>query len=174
MKTSVFLFIYSSCKAFLPLASLEVVLIPMCSMSPNLSVYYIFISSIGTMFGSSLAYCISYYMNEQLITKLIHNEKWKEGKQCFQKYGWFAVVFIAITPIPDFIVGYLAGVLKMNYFVFILSDCVARTIRSILVVYCFLNASNYLNMSFSTTYFLYAILLFLFIKSIIVIFNRIL
>ena len=54
-----------------------------------------------------------------------------------QRYGLWAVFIGGITPIPDFLLAYLAGLSRMNLWRFSLCDGLARLLRSLLVCYMF-------------------------------------
>ena len=145
MKESVFLFLYASCKAFLPIPSLEVVLIPMTLLNPNRLVWYICISTVGTMVGASLAYIFASCIEENKLRQFIGPTVWDKGKQTFLDNGILAVIVIAITPIPDFILAYLAGFLRMNYVLFIITDALSRMLRSIAILYCLIQLGININ-----------------------------
>ena len=59
MKTSLFLFIYSILKAFLPLPSLEAVLLPMALIQPKYAFLYCILTGIGTCIGGHIGYSLS-------------------------------------------------------------------------------------------------------------------
>ncbi len=66
-------------------------------------------------------------------------ENWQ---RLMQKYGVLAVFIGGITPIPDFILPYLAGLTGMNFFAFSLTDGISRFLRSWLVGYSIYQASG--------------------------------
>ena len=59
MKSGLFLFIYSVFKAFLPLPSLEAVLLPLCLLYPDKAFFYAMLSGFGTCIGGHIGYEIS-------------------------------------------------------------------------------------------------------------------
>lgn len=132
------LFFYSILKAFLPLPSLEVMLIPLVINNPNLIVWYSLIGALGTYIGGSIGYGIAYFLGNSFVLKLTNNETMEKGMDLVNKYGVLAVFIGGITPIPDFILAYLAGLTRMNHFLFAISDAVARLLRSLLVSYTIL------------------------------------
>lgn len=132
---SLSLFFYSILKAFLPLPSLEVMLIPLVINNPNLVVWYSLVGAIGTYIGGSIGYAIAYFLGNAFVLRLSNNETIEKGMELVNKYGVLAVFIGGITPIPDFILAYLAGLTKMNHFIFAISDSLARLLRSLLISY---------------------------------------
>lgn len=129
------LFLYSVCKAFLPLPSLEVMLIPMVIAAPSQALWFSIVGAVGTFIGGSIGYAIAYFMGSGFILKLSSKGSLDKGMMLVNKYGVLAVFIGGITPIPDFLLAYLAGLTRMNFMLFALSDAIARFLRSLLVSY---------------------------------------
>lgn len=127
------LFLYAILKAFLPLPSLEVVLIPLLIDDSSYWLLYSFIGSIGTFFGGGIGYALASHQGRTVLVHLINEESIKKGEDLMNKYGLLTVFIGGITPIPDFLLAYLAGFSKMPFFQFALCDAIARFLRSILV-----------------------------------------
>lgn len=140
------LFVYAVFKAFLPLPSLEVILIPICMKTPEKWLYYSVIGSIGTWIGGTIGYIIAGYTKDTLLIKIISEKDLIKSKELMNKYGVIAVFIGGITPIPDFILPYVAGLTNMNYLLFSLADSIARLLRSMLVCYSLLYFGRILNL----------------------------
>lgn len=135
MKSSLFLFVYSILKAFLPFPSLEAVLLPLCLMHPQYAFFYALLSGIGTCIGGHIGYLLAFHYGKDLVLKMISEKELNQGIIYFQKKGYLAVILGSITPFPDFILAYLAGILKMNPWIFLLLDGGCRFIRSLIFIY---------------------------------------
>lgn len=129
------LFIYSILKAFLPLPSLEVMLTPLCLSNPNKWLWYSIIGGIGTCVGGMIGYYLACIFGRKILLNLVEEEL-KKGEMLFIKHGILAVFIGGITPIPDFILSYIAGFMKMPLGMFLVADGGARFLRSILVTFC--------------------------------------
>lgn len=127
------LLLYSILKAFLPLPSLEVVLVPLVLHSPEKWLWYSFLGAIGTCIGGAIGYGIAYILGKNVLKGLAKNEDIKKGEVLLRRYGLWAIFIGGITPIPDFLLAYLAGFTKMQFIPFLLIDGIARFIRSLLV-----------------------------------------
>lgn len=160
MKEMFFLFFYSILKAFLPLPSLEVVLLPLAILNPDFIWNYALIGSIGTMIGGSIGYFLALLIEEKVWIHIIGDKTWKKGKELVNKYGVYAVFIGGITPIPDFILSYIAGVTRMSFIKFILSDGIARLIRSILILFLFIQLGILIDIDKYGMYFLYAFIIY--------------
>ncbi len=132
----VFLLGYSAFKAFLPLPSLEVVLIPLTIKNPDLWIFYSLIGAIGTAIGGAVGYRIAEVFGLRILRKFAGPNEIESGQKLMRKYGILAVFIGGVTPIPDFLLAYLAGLTKMNFIRFIFSDGIARLLRSLLVTFC--------------------------------------
>lgn len=172
MKENLLLFIYAMLKAFLPLPSLEVVLLPLVMKHPQALVLYSLIGAAGTYFGGSIGYFLAQSMKEDVWVSLFGESTWKKGKQFMNRYGIMAVVIGGITPIPDFILAYLAGFLRMNYLAFACSDGLARLIRSLIVLYLFQMLGVVVDMDRYGMYILYAMVGYLLIKYVLKMIKR--
>lgn len=129
------LFLYSVLKAFLPLPSLEAVLTPLCLHSPQKWLLYSLEGALGTCVGGAIGYAIAYRLGKKALAHLVSREELQKGEQLIRRHGVFAVFIGGITPIPDFLLAYLAGFARMNLIAFLLCDGFARLVRSLLVTY---------------------------------------
>lgn len=129
------LFLYACFKAFLPLPSLEVVLLPLCLKIPNSWLLFCFIGSLGTMAGGLVGYLLAMKFGRCILKKLATPSDIQKGEKLMKQYGVLAVIVGGITPIPDFLLAYLAGLMKMPIMQFLWSDGIARLIRSLIICY---------------------------------------
>lgn len=129
------LLIYSCFKAFLPLPSLEVLLIPLCTLHPERFILYAIEGAIGTCIGGAIGYYLAKKVGQRILVQFATEEEMEHTRKALEKYGVFAIFIGAITPIPDFLLAYFAGLLQMRLVPFLLADGSARLIRSLLVGY---------------------------------------
>ncbi len=130
------LLFYSILKAFLPLPSLEVILTPLCLSNPNKWLWYSIIGGIGTCIGGMIGYYLARLFGRKILTNLVNEEELIKGEDLFVKHGILAVFIGGITPIPDFILSYIAGFMKMPIGKFLIADGGARFLRSIVITFC--------------------------------------
>lgn len=129
------LLLYAALKAFLPLPSLEIVLVPLCLNYPDSWFYFSLIGAFGTLIGALVGYLFAYYGGSFIYDKLSKNKEFENGSKLINKYGALAIFIGGITPIPDFLLAYLAGFLKMKLWLFLVSDSLARFLRSLIIGY---------------------------------------
>ncbi len=130
------LFIYAILKAFLPLPSLEVVLTPLCLAKPNQWLWYSILGGIGTSIGGCVGYYLAYAFGRKIVMHLVDENDLNKGEILFKQHGILAVFIGGITPIPDFILSYIAGFMKMPILSFLIADGGARFLRSVIITYC--------------------------------------
>lgn len=143
MNADFILILYSCLKAFLPLPSLEAVFIPLCLAAPKKSIYYALISGIGTFIGANIGYELSVLYGRKMALKFVGENKLQEGEIIMEKYGVLAVIVGSISPFPDFLLAYLAGISKMNRWLFLFLDGGCRMLRSLLVAYSLTKVNEY-------------------------------
>lgn len=163
MNADLFLLIYSCLKAFLPLPSIEAVFIPLCLAAPTRSFYYAVVSGIGTFFGGYIGYELSVSYGRPFALKLVNEETLIQGERTMDKYGSLAIILGSLTPFPDFLLAYLAGLCKMNRWLFLLLDGSCRFLRSLLVALTLNKASEFIAIEkYSTLISILLLLYFLF------------
>lgn len=129
------LILYACFKAFLPLPSLEILLFPLCAAHPERYIRYALEGAIGTAAGGWLGYMLASWLGYKVLSKFSTEAEIAHGKEIMDQYGVYAVFIGGITPIPDFLLAYLAGMMRMNIVKFLLADGTARLIRSLIVGY---------------------------------------
>ena len=129
------LLLYSVLKAFLPLPSLEVILTPLCLKNPQKWVIYAMEGAIGTCVGGAIGYMIAKLLGKKAFSSLVSEEDMQKGEDMVKRYGVVAVFIGGITPLPDFLLAYLAGFTHMSLPLFLISDGSARLLRSLVVFY---------------------------------------
>lgn len=143
MNSILFLFIYSILKAFLPLPSLEAVLLPLCILYPEHAFLFACLSGIGTCIGGHIGYEISYHFGRKSILKLVDEKTIEEGILEFKRMGYPFIIIGSISPFPDFLLAYIAGLVGMNKWIFMLLDGGCRFIRSMILVYFSIQLNEY-------------------------------
>lgn len=151
-------------KAFLPLPSLEVILIPLILKQPEKWLLYALFGAIGTSLGGMIGYGISFYLGRPLLLKFASPKEIEMGEQLMKKYGYLAVFVGGVTPIPDFILAYLAGFSRMRLLPFIFIDGFARLLRSLLVGYGILSLGKVIDIERYGTLFSFIIIGYLIAK----------
>ena len=76
-----------------------------------------------------------------------------KGEELMNRYGVWAVFIGGITPIPDFLLAYLAGFTHMRFSLFAFCDAFARLLRSLLVCYSLLKLGEVINIDWFGTVF---------------------
>lgn len=129
------LILYAILKAFLPLPSLEVLLVPLCLANMDKWIIYSLEGAVGTFIGGAIGYAIAYKVGRKALMNIAGQKDVEAGERLMNKYGLLAVFIGGITPIPDFLLAYLAGLTHMRFFSFASCDAIARLLRSLLVTY---------------------------------------
>lgn len=129
------LLLYSFFKAWLPLLSVEVVQLPLTLLNPSKWFLYAFYTIIATIIGSTLGYYLGAKIGLPILKRFAKPGAIKKGQELIAKNGILAIGIGSLLPIPDFLVIYLAGICRMNFWTFTIVNGVARSIRSLLLGY---------------------------------------
>jgi len=129
------LLVYSFLKAFLPMLSVEVVQIPLTLIMPEKWVLFAVLGIVGTILGSALGYFLGMKLGTPLLRKIAKPNTIKAGHKMLDQYGVVAIAIGSLLPIPDFLVIYLAGMVRMNFWKFMVVNGAARALRSFLFGY---------------------------------------
>ena len=82
--------LYAMLKAFLPLPSLEVLLIPLCVQEPASDLRYALEGAVGTCAGGLIGYLLARRLAERIARSLITPQQMEKGCRLMQRYGILA------------------------------------------------------------------------------------
>jgi len=83
------------------------------------------VAFLGTVIGASLGYAVGRWLEKKVLIKIIHRwqDKFDKAKVLFRKYGVWAVLIAAISPLPLSQVSWLAGMSRLSFVKFSLTMC---------------------------------------------------
>jgi len=85
-----------------------------------------FVAAVASVLGGSVGYAIGRFLGEPVVKKFIKEEHYIKGHKLFEKYGIWAVLAGALTPIPYKVICWMAGIFEMNFFKFLLVSFLGR------------------------------------------------
>lgn len=108
---------------------------PMVIAKTNTVLVLSIIGACGTFIGGAIGYAIAYLAGRKIILRFTSEKQLIIGEQLLKRYGVLAIFIGGITPVPDFVLAYLAGLMHMKFWLFACTDAFARFLRSLLVGY---------------------------------------
>lgn len=90
-------------------------------------------AGVGSALGSSINYAIGYVIGMRILKKYFKEPQIAWAMQLYGKYGFFALVIAAFTPIPWDIFTFLSGILKYNFPKYMLASAIGRIPRFLLI-----------------------------------------
>ena len=141
------LILYSVLKAFLPLPSLEVILVPLVLHSPQKWLLYSLEGAVGTCIGGAIGYGIARILGKKVLYNIAAKEDVEHGEELMDRYGLLAV--------------FIGGITSMRLLPFLLCDGFARLLRSLLVTLSLRYLGTVMNVDAFGTWFSLAIMLWL-------------
>lgn len=115
----------------------DVLQIALALSKPEMSFYYAFISSAGSVIGGAFGYFIGYQFMEIIGFKIINfyhlMEQYNYVGEIYNKYNAIAVGIAGFTPVPYKLFTIAAGAFKINFWIFIIASLISRSARFFLV-----------------------------------------
>jgi membrane protein YqaA with SNARE-associated domain len=114
----------------------DVMLAPMSLARPDKAWGYASITTIASVLGGILGYLIG-LLAFDLVEPLLHDwgyyEKYQLARQWFDQWGFWAVLLAGFSPIPYKVFTISAGVIAMNFPLFVLASIIGRGARFFMV-----------------------------------------
>ena len=109
------------------------ILIPMSILRPNMAIIYSLVAALSSVLGALMGHWLGARFGRPLLGKFVSDYRISKAESLFQKYGVWAVLVAAVTPIPYKVFAVLSGVLHLDLKPFILASLVGRCLRFLLL-----------------------------------------
>jgi undecaprenyl-diphosphatase len=107
----------------------DIILIPLVIFKPSLGLYYSAVSTAGSVLGGIAGYYIGLKGGRPLARRLFSEGKLKKVEGYFQKYGVWAVLIAAFTPIPYKVFTITSGIVRLDLKRFTIASVIGRGAR---------------------------------------------
>ena len=108
------LFVLSFIEASFFPVPIETLLFILCLASPENSLWYASIATVGSTLGGVSGYYIGYVGKMAILEKLFRKDKIEKAHNLFNKYGWLTVFIGGFTPLPYKLVTIASGVFYID------------------------------------------------------------
>ncbi|ACO04923.1 MAG TPA: DedA family protein [Persephonella sp.] len=98
-------------------------------------VYAALIAAVASVLGGMVGYALGKFLGEPVFKKFIGEKYYDKGEILFRKYGIWAVIIAAITPIPFKAICWLAGIFEMPFWGFVLAAFIGRLPRFLFMAF---------------------------------------
>ncbi len=93
------------------------------------------VAAVASVLGGLVAHFLGMKLGEPVAKKVLGEKTFLKGEAFFHRYGVWAVLLAAVTPIPFKAVCWLAGIFEMPRFPFLIAALVGRLPRFLLVAF---------------------------------------
>ena len=111
----------------------DALLLPMMAAKPDRAFFYASICTIASTLGGLFGYGIGYLLFDTLGLYILSlyeaQNSTAQLKNFYDQYGFFLIIFGAITPIPYKVITIGSGLIGYNIFLFFISSLIGRAIR---------------------------------------------
>lgn len=129
--TGLFLLAFAE-SSFFPVPP-DLLIIGLTLAKPDEWLIFVLIASLGSVLGAGFGYFIGIKIGEPLLEKITSKKTIKKAHYFFEKYGVWAVLISAFTPIPFKVFTILSGILYLDLKKFFVAAIIGRTARFFLV-----------------------------------------
>ncbi len=115
----------------------DLLLIPLVLAAPTRAFRIALICTLGSVLGGIFGYMIGAFLFDQIglpILSFYHMEhRFEEFAERFNEFGHWAVLIAGVTPFPFKVITILSGSTGLNFWVFLVSSIIARSMRFFIV-----------------------------------------
>lgn len=107
----------------------DVLLLPLCLMSPASSWWYAFLTTAASVLGGLLGYAVGRKAGRPAVEKFVSRQMMDKVQVLFGKYGGWAVGVAAFTPLPYKVFTFGAGIFRVPLWTFTIASAIGRSAR---------------------------------------------
>lgn len=138
------LFIYSIIETITPLAGVEVILFPLLLATPDRWILLTLNLVSANTIGGVIVYFFMAKEDNKFYNRVVSKKNQVNAKKIFDRYGVWAIFIFAMTPLPFFIILFVAAIARMKLPIYIFAIFFSRGIRFLMTSYAvaFLGSSG--------------------------------
>ena len=106
-------------------------LIPMSVLRPEMAIWYGLVATIASLSGALVGHWLGSRFGRPILSRFTSESKVDLAESLFDRYGAWALLAAAVTPIPYKLFAILAGVLKFDRKRFLIVSLIGRGARFI-------------------------------------------
>ncbi len=107
----------------------DVLLMPMSLLNPPMAIWFAMVAMVASVLGGIAGYWVGLRFGRPVLHRFVSPAKADSAERLFNKYGAWAVVVAAITPIPYKVFTISAGVLNLELKKFVVASVIGRGFR---------------------------------------------
>lgn len=107
----------------------DALLIPLAILRPGRAIWYAAITTVGSVMGGYFGYVLGVKFGRPLLRRLISEVRMQQVDDLFQRWGGWAVLAAALTPIPYKVFTIAAGIARINLITFGIASLAGRALR---------------------------------------------
>lgn len=129
------LFFYSIIEVMTPLVGVELILFPLLLASPSRWLILTLSLVAANTIGALLVYYFLARGENRFYNRVVSKKNQEGAQKIFNRYGVWAILIFAMTPLPFFIIIYTASIAKMKIIPYTLAVSISRGFRFLLTAY---------------------------------------
>ena len=107
----------------------DVLLIALCLGRPELSLWFAFLCTVGSVLGGMLGYAIGFYGGRPVLKRFFSAEKVRAVEALYDRFNAWATGIAGLTPLPYKIFTVSGGAFAINFRIFVIASILSRGLR---------------------------------------------
>ncbi len=107
----------------------DVLLLPMSTNRPHLSIWYSILTIFSSVLGALFGYWLGKKVGPPILKKFASDKMITKAEGLYKRHGILALIIVGITPIPFKVFAILGGVLNVPIRMFVIGAMIGRIIR---------------------------------------------
>ena len=108
------------------------ILIAASVFNPRMALVFAGVVTVASVAGAAVGYWLGKRLGRPILDRFISTTKVEQVEALFQKYGVWAIVFAAVTPVPYKVFAVTAGAMEMSFKPFLVASLIGRGARMFL------------------------------------------
>ncbi len=108
------------------------ILIAASVFNPQMALILALVTTLASVAGALVGYWLGKRFGRPILDRFVSAKKVEQVENLFQKYGVWAVIFAAVTPVPYKVFAVTAGAMELNRRSFIIASLAGRGVRMFL------------------------------------------
>ena len=111
----------------------DALLIGIAIRHSDMAIWLALLATISSVAGAVVGYWLGHKVGRPILNRMISPNQTERARRMFNKYGVWAILLAAFTPIPYKVFTILAGMLKLNLRTFIIASLIGRGARFLIL-----------------------------------------
>jgi len=111
----------------------DVLLVGIAIRQPEMAIWFALLATVSSVAGAVVGYWLGRRVGRSLLNRLVSGDKVEKAERLVSRYGVWAILVAAFTPVPYKVFAILAGMLDLNLRTFVVASLIGRGARFLIL-----------------------------------------